>query len=328
MMHRRLQQGLKRFRDEESGAALTEFAVMAPVIIVLLFFAWYFVDLVQLKLDTQEMARMVTWDAINRPMHDYDEGQHDGVIDQAAAGSVDAVRRMYANLDATRNGNEMPRDFTIERRIEAVEAEVADGPAANNPLIDQAFPSRGEMQTRVQTSALGIDDFFPHNFLVGRRFNDNPFAPMRRVLRFEENYRLLAGSWRLHDGRDVRPGEGDARFTKQVGRVAFGGDMADTVQSFGQLFAALAALVGADTNPMEVQVASLNYGMAAFGRGEGPESGRIEQSVSGGQSRFDTAPMRTDDEDGSGSVYGRTLQARGEHYMGCPRLVSEAECFR
>ncbi|MBF94534.1 MAG: hypothetical protein CMH58_05170 [Myxococcales bacterium] len=323
-----VQQRVQRFIDDESGAALTEFAVMAPVIIVLLFFAWYFVDLVQLKLDTQEMARMVTWDAINRPMHDYDEGNHDAIIDQAAAGSVDAIRRLYANLDSTRDGNEMPRDLTIERRLETVESEVGSGPALNNPLVEQAFPRRGEVRTRVQTSALGIDDFFPHNLLVGRRFDDNPFAPMRRVLRFEENYRLLASSWRLHDGSDVRPGDQEQRFTKQVGRVAFGGELADVVQSFGQLFGALGALVGADPNPMEPQVASLNYGLATLGRGEGPESGRIGQSVSGGQSQFDTAPMRTDDDDGSGSVYGRTLETRGPHYMGCRRLVSEAECFR
>lgn len=319
---------LERFLKGESGAAMTEFAVIAPVIIVLLFFSWYFVDLVQLKLDTQEMARMVTWDAVNRPMHDYEEGNHDGVIDQAAAGSVQAIERLYANLDPTRDGEEMPRDFTVQRRIDTVEAEVEDGPAGDNPLLQNAFPRRGEMRTTVRTEAIGLDDFFPHNFLVGRRFETNPFEPMRRAMRFEENYRLMASSWRLHDGRDVRPGEGDTRFTKQVGRVAFGGDMGDAVQSFGQLFGALRALVGSDTNPFEVQVASLNYGLSVYGRGEGPESGRISQQVSGGQSRFDTAPMRTDDADGANSPYGRTLEARGEHYMGCPRLVSESECFR
>ena len=147
---------------------------------------------------------------------------------------------------------------------------------------------------------------------------------MRRVLCLRR-IPLLASSWRLHDGSDVRPGDQEQRFTKQVGRVAFGGELADVVQSFGQLFGALGALVGADTNPMEPQVASLNYGLATLGRGEGPESSRIGQSVSGGQSQFDTAPMRTDDVDGSGSMADLIFM--------CPIIwdvgvLCRMECFR
>ena len=48
----------KTRRRIRRGQALSEFVVAVPVFIVMLFFAWYFSDLVQVRLDTQEMARL------------------------------------------------------------------------------------------------------------------------------------------------------------------------------------------------------------------------------------------------------------------------------
>ena len=168
----------------------------------------------------------------------------------------------------------------------------------------------------------GIDDFFPHNLLLGSHFSDNPFAKMRQTLRFTDRYRLLADSWRLHDGQDVLPGDRDKAFTKQVDRLAWGvGGLSEALQSWPALSAGLSLMTGYDHNPFETVVASRNYT-------DGAASGRRQINVSGGQDEFDTAPMRTRDTDGNGSVYGQTLESRSNHYLGCRELKPEAQCFR
>ena len=309
-------------RGLRRGQALSEFVVAVPVFIVMLFFAWYFSDLVQVRLDTQEMARLATWEPTNRVMHDFVDGNHRSKQRAARDDGARIVRELYRDMDPTRDDNQMPRKLTIDRAIDDVSIELSDGPAANNPMVLSAFERQGVVEGIVTNTAAGIDEFFPHNLLLGSRFSDNPFATMRQTLRFNDRYRLLADSWRLHDGQDVLPGDRDKPYTKQVDRLAWGvGGLAEALQSWPALSAGLSLMTGYDHNPFETAVASRNYTTDAA-------SGRRQIRVSGGQEEFDTAPMRTTDSDGSGSVYGRTLDARSNHYLGCRDLRPEAQCFR
>jgi hypothetical protein len=322
MNKRAIQQRFQRRR----GQALSEFVVVVPLFIVMLFFAWYFSDLVQLRLDNQEIARLVAWEPTNRMMHDFRDGRHRDKQRDTRQDGARKVRELYRDMDPTRDGAQMPRKLTIDRAIEELKINLSDGPAPNNSLLASGFEKQGIVEGEVTTTAVGLDDFFPHNMLLGERFADNPFAKMRQTLRFTDKYRLLADSWRLHDGQDVLPGQGDKAFTKQVDRVAWSVEgLQQAQQSWGAASAVLGFGLGTTSNPFETVVASRNYtGNAASGR----RTGAHGLEVSGGQDDFDTAPMRTEDRDGSGSVYGRSLEARSDHYLGCKNLKPEAECFR
>jgi hypothetical protein len=309
-------------RRMRRGQALSEFVVAVPVFIVMLFFAWYFSDLVQVRLDTQEMARLAAWEPTNRMMHDFVDGHHRSKQRDAREDGARIVRELYRDMDPTRDGNQMPRKLTIDRAIDEVSIELSEGPGANDPLVQAAFERQGVVEGTVTNTAVGIDEFFPHNLLLGSRFADNPFAKMRQTLRFTDRYRLLADSWRLHDGQDVLPGDRDKAFTKQVDRLAWSvGGLSEALQSWPALSAGLSLMTGYDHNPFETVVASRNYT-------DGAASGRRQISVSGGQEDFDTAPMRVDDANGNGSVYGQTLEARSNRYLGCRELKPEAQCFR
>ena len=311
---------LKPFKRR--GQALSEFVVAVPVFILMLFFAWYFSDLVQVRLDTQEMARLVTWEPTHRAMHDFRDGDHRSKQRNAKDDGARIVRELYRDMDPTRDENQMPRKLTIDRAIDDVRINLSDGPAPNDALLSSAFERQGVVEGLVTTTATGLDDFFPHNLLVGSHFGENPFAKMRQTLRFTDKYSLLADSWRLHDGQNVEPGDSDKAFTKQVDRLAWGvGGLADALQAWPAASAGLTAATGYDLDPFETVVASRNYT-------EDAASGRRSIEVSGGQEQFDTAPMRVTDEDGNGSVYGRTLNGRSNHYLGCRQLRPEAECFR
>ena len=304
------------------GQALSEFVVAVPVFIVMLFFAWYFSDLVQLRLDTQEMARLVAWEPTNRMMHDFMDGNHRGAQRTAREDGARIVRELYRDLDPTRDERRMPRKLTIDRAIDEVKIELSDGPAPNNQLLASGFEKQGVSEGEVTNTAVGIDDFFPHNLMIGDRFATNPFGKMRQTLRFTDKYRLLADSWRLHDGQDVLPGDGDKAFTRQTDRIAWSvAGVRTALQAWPAVGALLGLVTGYSHNPFETVVASRNYTSDAA-------SGRRTMAVSGGQDDFDTAPMRVDDRDGNGSVYGKTLEARGDHYLGCKELKPEAECFR
>ena len=193
-------------------------------------------------------------------MHDFVDGNHRSKQRDARADGARIVRELYRDMDPTRDDNQMPRKLTIDRAIDEVSIELSDGPAANDPLVQSAFERQGIVEGSVTNTAVGIDDFFPHNLFLGVRFADNPFAKMRQTLRFTDRYRLLADSWRLHDGQDVLPGDRDKAFTKQVDRLAWGvGGLSEALQSWPALSAGLSLMTGYDHNPFETVVASRNY---------------------------------------------------------------------
>jgi TadE-like protein len=70
----RIIQLARRLRGERSGQALTEFAIVAPLIVMILLFAIWFYELVHIKLKVQEAARYAAWEATAYPLHDYKEG--------------------------------------------------------------------------------------------------------------------------------------------------------------------------------------------------------------------------------------------------------------
>jgi len=62
-------------RENESGQALVEFAIVTPLIVLVILFALWFYELVQIKLKVQEAARYASWEATAYPLHDYRFGR-------------------------------------------------------------------------------------------------------------------------------------------------------------------------------------------------------------------------------------------------------------
>lgn len=54
--------GLHRRADDDEGTALTEFAIVAPLFIILIYWSQFFADLGILKLKAEEAARYATWE--------------------------------------------------------------------------------------------------------------------------------------------------------------------------------------------------------------------------------------------------------------------------
>lgn len=64
---------LRGFSRDTSGQALTEFAIVTPLICMVLLFAIWFYEVIHLKLKVQEATRYATWEATAYPLHDYNK---------------------------------------------------------------------------------------------------------------------------------------------------------------------------------------------------------------------------------------------------------------
>jgi hypothetical protein len=130
---RRAARRVSRQRRGESGQALTEFAIVAPLIVMVLLFAIWFVELLQIKLKVQEAARYAAWEATSYKLHDYDKGPSELSKlswEMTTKVSLEAIQR-YMDLDSTTAGlslnNEIfaaswtpPLIFVIDQQEELV----------------------------------------------------------------------------------------------------------------------------------------------------------------------------------------------------------------
>jgi len=87
----------------EEGQALTEFAIVVPIIVMVLLFAVWFSELVTIKLKTQEAARYAAWELTSYKLHDYHRGKTalSGLSSQAIASVAQETAQRYADLDST-----------------------------------------------------------------------------------------------------------------------------------------------------------------------------------------------------------------------------------
>jgi hypothetical protein len=66
---------IRRGRGDERGQALVEFAIVAPLIVMILLFAIWFYELLFIRLKAQEAARYAAWEATAYKLHDYAKGK-------------------------------------------------------------------------------------------------------------------------------------------------------------------------------------------------------------------------------------------------------------
>ncbi len=363
-------------RKGSRGAALTEFAIMVPVIVLILWFAIYFWEVIHVRLKLQEATRFATWEFTAYPLHDYGEGTGSR-FDEVEGEITDLTLAMYADLDSSdreapaggpvrensflatgwdlervRIRESEPPDVTgeflselaldvvlmveawIESLLTSIDNPYAVGPVLwttrSLPSIDRrwGFNNRGWVTTQVQIRVYNL--MVPERFrdITSLRFEQDRWV--RRRLRLTEEAALLADSWRLNDGSDVRHGDTDGGYYEQVDRIFLlnrdRASLATTAMEAVWLEAMLCSLDADIPRASEPVLVSLSHH-----RGE---DGRVHLNVDGGRATFDTSPLTVphsaendfcDDEYGEevgegGSEcapYRESLDNRGEYFMGC-----------
>ena len=68
-----------------------EFAIVTPLLILIIFFAVWFHELVHIKLKLQEAGRYAAWEATAYPLHDYAQGPQ--ANSQLSSDAIDSIRQ-------------------------------------------------------------------------------------------------------------------------------------------------------------------------------------------------------------------------------------------
>jgi hypothetical protein len=145
---------------------------------------------------------------------------------------------------------------------------------------------------------------------------------VRSSVRLEEHAALLADSWRLNDGRDVRHGDESGGYFDQVNRIF--------LLDRDEASAAIAAIQALRTEcfvapmsgllPVPQQVPDASVPVVVSLNHHSGDDGRVRLRTDGGRSIFDTAPLTVphpSEDGGEWEPYQETLDNRGEYQMGC-----------
>ena len=116
LVRRRMRQRARWYGRGEKGQALTEFALVVPIIVMILLFSIWFTELVTIKLKVQEAARYVAYETTSYAMHDYSKGPSSlsGLANKAMNGATKEAVRRYADLDSTTTSSLGSRIFSAK----------------------------------------------------------------------------------------------------------------------------------------------------------------------------------------------------------------------
>lgn len=342
----------------EKGSSVVEFSIVATILVPLVMYSMFFVDIAKVRLKTQEIARYAAWEMTAYPLSDYDSGTHTNFFNQAAAGvRRDVVDRYSDDLRAdTVSGKHVDfmtgdfefatADITIKNQdtkllpggqlqgsnLEWVGSMLNQVNGGINWLLGSAWKFNTKGQIRVDVAVHFRQNFIPKVF--AQDFYENELAPEGiNNLKFEDHLVLVADSWTLLDGQDVYPPGGyhqhgtDATYYKQVNRVLWLG--ATQIPLLGSILNFFAKIQNWPLVRDLVDLAPFAPRMASIAsRGSDPNPANdLKVDVDCGETEIHTTPMRERQLDPRQSEYGKTYVKRGDWYMGCPEAQKES-CFR
>ncbi|RMG12574.1 MAG: pilus assembly protein [Deltaproteobacteria bacterium] len=328
--------------DEERGGSMVETALMAPIFVVLVMWAAFFYDFVQLRIKVLEAARFAAWEFTAYPLSDYDTGSHGARFNDAVPRVRTDVQRLYASLDSSDQAPTAHPRLATRYSFEGVDFENkpvrmlagdvpgidpdsdlgmvtgyvfdAVGDALDYVLNRMGYNDRGLVTA--QTSARIEHALMPRTFLPEFYGTDLYPTPSYTVT---ARAAVVADGWTLHDGRTVVQ-MADSPFQKQVQRAHTLGitdsipglstffDVVDKVGDYVEDFFNL-------PNPLNARLAAKRYTQP-------PGGNTLHLDTDEYQKEFDTLPVREQCQYGGcrpeDSDYGRTLKMRGDYYMGCP----------
>jgi hypothetical protein len=208
------------------------------------------------------------------------------------------------------------------------------GGAMTNRLFgnsDWGFNTHGYAEARV--GILVKNEFFNRG-LVGF-LNNTLVSHHHQSFMIYEKHGVLADSWWLDDGSNVyggtqAPGKTSTAFAKQIERMYLVNDRTRGVAkgittSLWAIGNAAIGLMMAIPNPdltlddlTRPVVVSLSYGDSTYkGKSKIKQDGRPSDNV-----EYDTAPATKTQGSSELQEFGKTLEARGQYFMGCDKEMS------
>jgi len=232
----RLSSGLRhRARRGQRGTALTEFAILAPALIVLVFWANYFWEVQHVRLKGAELARFMAFERTVR---------------QDTSGIATSAMERYQDLDGStktggpRQGFGFQNPFHIAVQVEDVEATLAEESLSGRGsaggamgFLDKALTILGDSAELV-AKMMGLDpakggvraqvDIRIENGLIPRQlaFLRTGFGEGQLDLHFTEQFMMVHDTWRAWGPGDD-PADSYARVEQltyeRVQRAAYAG---------------------------------------------------------------------------------------------------------
>lgn len=207
------------------GAALVEFVLVAPILVVLLLISMFLTDLLTARMKLQEAARFAVWEMTSRTLSDYGGGDHSGAFDLARTQTLEDALDRYDDLDGLTDGARLGMATEIDGvNFEMTQLEVDLGNAGYAPNTDDSgwsnrvndraggglsnafdrfgFNRNGKVQVQVRGTVRST--LLPERYLQrsdGGWF-ETDFSAMSEV-DLVNRYTMVVDGWDLGDGGDA-----------------------------------------------------------------------------------------------------------------------------
>src|SRR5689334_18033001 len=94
---------MARVLSNRRGTALTEFALIVPILITIMLFGMFFSELVRAKLKLLEAARFAAWEMTSHTLDDYGStsaNRNDRAFNSAMSDSLAETNKRFSDLDS------------------------------------------------------------------------------------------------------------------------------------------------------------------------------------------------------------------------------------
>lgn len=222
-------------RRRQRGAAMVEFAITAPIFVMLMLYSMYFVELVRTRIKLMEASRYAVWEMSSYDLSKYGfaggSGRLGAVYDEAFQQVKTDVEARYKDLDSVEDINTANGMFPVENfemTMEDQTVEFADtgilqggnvpggqfvgsvlnavGGGANWALGYFGFNSKGRVQVSVKANL--VNKLFPAQ--LQQRADKKGFAEVDAYggrnlgsLEFRSRFTMTVDPWTLTDGSDA-----------------------------------------------------------------------------------------------------------------------------
>jgi hypothetical protein len=211
------------------GSATVEFALVVPVLVMILLFSMYLTELSRAKLKLQEFARYVTWEMTSYTLSDFASAKHDEAFSGAQQEMMEEAVDRYKDMDSVEPnapaGNFVARYAEVQgtvqnKEIPLFEAGLALGNSgegfasdvvgqanvgANRLLNGWSFNTKGWVEAEM--SMKFNDVLLPREYLQegqGGFSKVDPFGGKSiRSLGLTSRFSMYADAWNMEDGADA-----------------------------------------------------------------------------------------------------------------------------
>ncbi|WP_224360380.1 TadE/TadG family type IV pilus assembly protein [Hyalangium versicolor] len=217
--------------DARRGAATVEFALIIPVLVMILMFSMYLTELVRAKLKLQEFARYTVWEMTSYTLSDFANAKHDEAFTDAQREMMEEAVERYKDLDSVESnappGNFVARYSEVQGTVHNKEVPffeqglvlgndagglgssvVGAVNAGANQLLGNVwdFNTKGWVQSEV--SMKFNDVLIPQSYLdqggQGGFFKVDPLGGKNiRSLALQSRFSMYADPWAMDDGADA-----------------------------------------------------------------------------------------------------------------------------